>query len=435
MVVETEFVEPQSGFGCPFVGYFPSGYDPLKNTHLKSSSSCSSPSVEVSAYQNTTKYKTKQLQLVAKAKEASVDFVGTNYSGEGGMWQPCNYLMGVFDKESKTLKLIPISGGRVFRMDARVRGVDYGDEEEGNVEELTAEERQEKYRLLTNTFGTHKSRLQATRQAKSKLKEEALGDQTQIGKFYEEAATNSTVLTNEEALARANASIIRNIPPYNASATKPENIYPLENIILAEEWGGQPDIDELIAAGKSPKTFREFQQRADYPHFVRNRIYKLRSETGDRLDRLAHVFSYITHLLNFKAMPVSAIKQLLKAKITLENDRYDKGSSHLMESSRIPGVTLAKFLKLFSDTKGNIPREKRDLLSSYILVLTLIADDFETEPLDIAKDLKITMNNLVSRYRELGCKSQKLKGSLKLTLPVPLAFPMLQQNRSRKKTQ
>ncbi|KAH9309720.1 hypothetical protein KI387_037631, partial [Taxus chinensis] len=274
----------------------------------------------------------------------------------------------------------------------------------------------------------------AKRREKSKLKEEALGDQTEIGKVYGEVAINSAVLTNAEAIARANANVIRNIPPYNALATKPENVYTLESIIRSEEWDWQPDIDELIAAGRTSHASHAFQQKSDYPQFIRNRIYKLRPLSGEQLYRLAHTFSYINHLLNFKRMPVIAIKRLLKARTTLENDEDDKGTSHLMESSRIPGVTLAKFLKLFSDSKEDVPREKKDLLNSYILVLTLIADDFETDPLDIANDLKMTVNDLVSHYQELGCKSEKLKGIFKITLPVPLTFPTLQPKRMRKRT-
>eukprot|EP01018_Ginkgo_biloba_P032135 Gb_37524 [translate_table: standard] len=419
--VQTEFVEPQNGFGCPFVGYFPSGYNPLKNGEDDSG-------LEVTAYQNTNKFKTKQLQVVARPKEANVDFVGTNFSGEGALWQPCNYLMGVFDKETKTLKLLPISGGKIFRMEARVRGLDYtgAQAEEEHIEELTAEERTKNFQLLTATFGTHKSRLAAKRLAKARLKEEALGDQAGIGKLFEAAAMNTAVLTNEEALAQANANIIRNIPPYDASATTPDKVYLLENIIFKEEWDRQYDVDELILAGKNVQKTTEFQGRTDYPQFVRNRIHKLRSENGKRQNRLAHVFSYITHLLNFKSMPQHAIRQLLKARTTLEHDTGDERTARLMESSKIPGVMLAKFLKLFSDSKGSTrSRDKNDLLISYILVLTLIADGFETEPLDVAKDLKMTLRELKPYYLELGCKVRSAKTNLTVSLPVPLTFPAM----------
>lgn len=421
-IVQTEYIPPQSGFGCPFVGYFPSGYDPVKNGDASSS-------LEVGVYQNTRKIKSKQLQLVARPKEASVDFVGTNYSGENSLWQPCNYLMGVFDKETSTLKLVPISGGRIFRMEARVQGMEYNraDAEEENAEELTAENRQRKHQLLTATFGTHKSILQAKRRDKSRLKEEALGDQSGIGKLFEEVAKKTTVLTSAEALALANANIVRNIPPYDASATKPEKVYLLESIILKEEWDQQPNVGELIAAGTNARAAAEFQ-RSDYPLFVRTRIHKLGSESDKGWDRLAHILSYITHLLNFKDMPFHAIKRLLKARTTLEHDTGDKETARLMESSKIPGVTLAKFLKLFTDSKESTQsREKTDLLISYILVLTLMADGFETHPSDIAADLKMIVPDVKSRYQELGCKARGSQNNLKISLPVPLTFPTMNE--------
>lgn len=123
------------------------------------------------------------------------------------------------------------------------------------------------------------SKSQAKRRDKSRLKEEALGDQSGIGKLFEEVAKKTTVLTSAEALALANANIVRNIPPYDASATKPEKVYLLESIILKEEWDQQPNIGELIAAGTNARATAEFQ-RSDYPLFVRTRIHKLGSEVS-----------------------------------------------------------------------------------------------------------------------------------------------------------
>lgn len=75
------------------------------------------------------------------------------------------------------------------------------------------------------------------------------------------------VVVNKEALEGTQAEIARNIPAYNASATTPQEVYPLDKIILKGEWSFLEDLYFRL---------RETAEiNATYPSFVRNRIYKL----------------------------------------------------------------------------------------------------------------------------------------------------------------
>lgn len=89
----------------PFVGYFPSGFDPYNGDPS---------STEVRVYRN--KDKPKRLQLVASPPGSKVDFIGTNYSGEAEAGQQhCTYALGVLDKATQTLKIVPIASNKVIR--------------------------------------------------------------------------------------------------------------------------------------------------------------------------------------------------------------------------------------------------------------------------------------------------------------------------------
>lgn len=90
----------------PIVGYFPSGFDPQKN------SESGSGSTSIRVYRNMRQ--TKRLQLVVSPNGSPVDFVGTNYSGEAAAGQRCMYALGVFDKETQTLKVVPIAANKVL---------------------------------------------------------------------------------------------------------------------------------------------------------------------------------------------------------------------------------------------------------------------------------------------------------------------------------
>lgn len=128
---------------------------------------------------------------------------------------------------------------------------------------------------------------------------------------------------------------------------------------------------------------------------------------------LACIFSYITHLLKFK-------------------DRHSLDAAASAKNHRIPSILQQKFLTSFSHPESKrLPEDKIHLLISYVLVLSLHADNFQTNPADTAKDLRMSEVNLRHHYEKLGCKLKREKNELLVTLPVPLQFPKLKQRRRR----
>lgn len=100
-------VQSQPERAPPLVGYFPSGFDP------KDRDDESSATAMARVFRNRNK--PKRLQLVVSPNRANVDFVGTNYSGEAEAGQQhCNYALGVLDKETQTLKIVPIASNKVI---------------------------------------------------------------------------------------------------------------------------------------------------------------------------------------------------------------------------------------------------------------------------------------------------------------------------------
>ncbi|GKF04869.1 DNA-directed RNA polymerase I subunit RPA49, partial [Tanacetum coccineum] len=67
--------------------------------------------------------------------------------------------------------------------------------------------------------------------------------------------------------------------------------------------------------------------------------------------------------------------------------------------------------------------DKRDLLISYVLVLTLFVDDFKTEFSDINKDLRMSTGALRPHFEFMGCKFTRENNITLATLPAPLKFP------------
>lgn len=91
----------------PVVGYFPSGFDPHKDADKEQSRS-----VRARVYKH--KNRPNRMQLVVSPTGSNVDFVGTNYLGEATAGkQHCTYALGVLDKATQSLKIVPIASNMV----------------------------------------------------------------------------------------------------------------------------------------------------------------------------------------------------------------------------------------------------------------------------------------------------------------------------------
>ncbi|KAL2609648.1 hypothetical protein R1flu_028221 [Riccia fluitans] len=439
-----EYVTGKEGKGCPYVAFFPSRFDPLKDSGESEESI-----TEFAAYKNP-KPLSRQQELVAWTSE-DVDFVGANYVGEAAGWQPCNYLLGVFDKEKGSLKLMPLAGEKVFRMEPRIRGLEYGrppdEEEEEN--KNTPEMQKLRRKMLTEAFGSQRSRLRAARYERGIIKEDDLADMKgSMENLFKEAADDEALFTTEQALAQANADVVRNIPPHDVNAKSPQSAYPLGKIITSEEWESM-DVKDLQAAAKY--TFSEVQalrEEKAYPEFVLSRLKRLRVE-GDKggSDRRAHILMYMKHLLAFHGAGHHMIKKAA-------DPWGGGGGSNLTVELGIPGPIVTKFLNIFT-TKGTQPgsqggakrnKEHVELQISYVLVLGLMADDYQADPYDLASELKMTVSQLRPHYEQLGCKFEQVRGEerkaggeadtsaknrWKVMLPVPLKFPILRNAKAK----
>lgn len=99
---------------------------------------------------------------------------------------------------------------------------------------------------------------------------------------------------------------------------------------------------------------------------------------------------------------------------------------------KIPSMLRQKFSSMFSLSESRrLSPEKSDLLISHVLVLTLFADEFSSDPSDIAKDLRTSPFTLRLHFDNLGCKFIRKNNLSLVTLPVPLKFPQLSLKRRR----
>ncbi|KAK7413041.1 hypothetical protein VNO78_04878 [Psophocarpus tetragonolobus] len=390
--VEVEVVHEHPNKTPPVVGYFPSGFDPVKN-HGGDGSGPSD--FQVYRHRNMP----KRLQLVVRPPGSSVEFVGTSFSGEAAAGHRAMYALGVLDKEAGSLKIVPIAGNKIFRLEPKVKGVRTSELEPAHstLEEMTP---QQKFAETTAIWGTKKD----IEKAKKKL---ALTQDDDPDSQRNLDVKLKNVVVNKKALENTEYHVSRNIPPYDTSATTPQEAYVLDKIILKGEWDYLDDIYNNLQQEKEANF-------SSYPSFVRNRIDRLRKiKDESEKKKISCILSYINHLIKFK----------------------DQHSFNVFSAKehKIPVLLRHKFSNMFAITESKrLPPEKNSLLIYYVLVLTLFSDEFRTDYTDIAKDLSMNALPVRQFYEQLGCKISRQKNMFFATLPVPLKFPELRQRKRKR---
>ncbi|PRQ51446.1 putative RNA polymerase I associated factor, A49 [Rosa chinensis] len=374
----------------PLVGYFPSGFDPTQNPDQDST--------KVGVFRHKERGGTRLQVVVTPNKEAKVDFVGTSYAGEAQAGELCSYGLGILDKDTQTLKIVPIASNKIFRLEPKIQGLHFSGKEPASsaMGELSVHEKAEKRIDLHNRYGTKKS-IRQNKKMQTLKQEDDPDSQNDMDAIKQG-------MTNREDTEASEGHTDRNTPPFNASATTPQEAYPLDKIITTGEWKFLQDINKLLEGGA------EISQNS-FPTFVCNRIHKLQLiEDEDKKYKLSCIFSYITHLIKFKDLH--------------SMDGFSSAKAH-----RFPGIIRDKFSSMFDAVSKRLSTEKSNLLISYVLVLTLFADEFQTSMTDIAKDLRMGTATLRTHYEKLGCKVSKKNVVSTVTLPVPLQFPTVRRKR------
>ncbi|XWS49560.1 hypothetical protein CRYUN_Cryun12cG0013600 [Craigia yunnanensis] len=100
----------------------------------------------VKVFRNMAQRKTNRLQVVVSPSGSNMDFVGTSCSGEAAAAQVCRYSLGVLDKETRTLKIIPITSSKIFRLEPRVKSSETANKDASDsvTSELTTEKKGDK---------------------------------------------------------------------------------------------------------------------------------------------------------------------------------------------------------------------------------------------------------------------------------------------------
>ncbi|KQJ87822.1 DNA-directed RNA polymerase I subunit rpa49 [Brachypodium distachyon] len=370
---------------APVVGYFPTGYDPL--------AAAEPPRARLFRHEKHS----NRVDLVVSAPGGGLDFVGRSYAGETAAPHLCGYALGVLDKASGTLKVVPIAANKILRLEPHFEEQKPAHSEQSAAEAGSSVANTEvKRQQLTEAYGTQKDKVKDNKW--KSLKEETNDPDAYLGLELGDSKTTADATDSQASVT------VRNIPPYDPAADTSEKAYLFDEIIPKNI---RPHLLEIVGHFESGEISSK-----GYGSFVSNRVNKLQHLKGEGKERLAWILSYITYLLSLLARNSAMSKR----------DRKE----NLSHGPTIPPNVHRNLLLMFTEPGSSaLSTEKHELLINYILVLTLYADNFTSSPADICEDLKMTREMLKPYYLQLGCKygsAGAFKPSV-ITLPAPLKFP------------
>nr|KYP62283.1 hypothetical protein KK1_016810 [Cajanus cajan] len=364
--VDVEVVHEHPNKTPPVVGYFPSGFDPLKDHG-------GAPDFQVYRHRNLP----KRMQLVVSPAGSAVEFVGTSYAGEATAGHRAMYAIGVLDKEAQTLKIVPIAGNKIFRLEPKVKGMGAADSEPAHstLEEMTP---QQKLAETTAIWGTKRDMEKVSSDSYLTLLLVVLSSATEP-----EFKVHKLILTFEKSLI------------YFASLFSFSTSACFEKFIISV-----------------PNPFFFFSNTLHVLIFVFFQYFLCLQDESEKR-KLSCMFSYINHLIKFK-------------------DQFSFNASSA-KTHKIPNILRHKFSTMFAVSESKrLPPEKISLLICYVLVLTLFSDEFRTDYTDIAKDLSMSAMSVRQLYEQLGCKISRQSNCFFATLPVPLKFPDLRLRKRKR---
>ncbi|KAI6142495.1 Rpa49 subunit specific to nuclear RNA polymerase I, partial [Pisolithus tinctorius] len=378
--------QPKSQLG-PVLANFPS-VKPSKSTTF----SCYQTTDDKKAVGNSDDAEFVDLPTLLAGETDSVAFHSANQA------TGCRYLVGVHDKKlAKPLSALkgqePIAVSVLQRLEARV--------------------------ALGESFGTKKAKLAIKAQERNKVDVSAM--ETVVDHLQESIQKSTQALPSKEE-AQATADSTRLVPPYNAEATVPSEVYPLHNIIPETEWKTLSEAPFLVVGQNQRIPLLPFQRSK----WINQHLHSICDSSSPSKTNIK-ILQYIAYMMLFRQLAI----QSNLGKVSLQ----DKLTS-------MPSVVADGLLSRFTESartssKSQFTSQKETLLLTHMFALCLRVDEYATNIEIIAKDLSQSTQSINTLFKSMGCQIAKptVADLKRLGLPdsaaetkrallkVPLEFP------------
>jgi len=246
---------------------------------------------------------------------------------------------------------------------------------------------------LGKACGTKKAK--AAIQARERNKVDVSAMEDVAGVLQDRIDEGTENLPTQEKMAES-ANAARLIPAYDVDAERPEDIYPLHNIIPELEWAA---LDGLLpklknAADDRARTRLLPNARSDW---FRQHLMLAYSSSKPK-SKIAKMLIYASVMFAFRGVASRNVPE----RTTL-----------LERLAPAPEVVVDGLLARFTETPrgstvARITSDNETSLLTHLFSLCLKIDDYATDTALIASDLKMSPTRVNGLFRSLGCTIGKL---------------------------
>ncbi|PPQ90265.1 hypothetical protein CVT25_013090 [Psilocybe cyanescens] len=364
-------------------------------------------------------------EIFVAGETDSVEFVTNEEETRKAAEAGCRYLLAVRNTKTGTISILPASKSpHILTHTVKALKSIVPSAAPSKTEYLEAKT------TLGETFGTKKQK--ATIRAKERNRIDVSAMEGVMGYVMDSIEKGAEgLMTTEESKGFANKN--RLIPPFSATATDPSEVYPLHDIIPEAEWKAL-SIASFDAAGDYSERIAMLPYKRS--QWVNDHLRGFTEAIGKSKKRNLKILLYISAMLAFRQATFQ--KTIDKEKL------YERLSS-------VPGIVVDGLLSRFtevargSSSYHSTSATKTSLLT-YTFALCLKVDDYASNTTIIAHDLSMTVTEVNSLFKSLGCKIVKLGDrerarlgqsdssaeEKRAILSAPVEFP---KPRLRKKTQ
>jgi DNA-directed RNA polymerase I subunit RPA49 len=354
------------------------------------------------------------------AETDRVRYVGRNF-GSDALSAPtmCRYMLGVFDKRTNKIRVVDAS---MFHL----RPAEGDSDDEGTGQDHREQEEQltvaEKHARLTKEFGTAKGRRVVESRLRNQVKDKGL--ESVVADVVKESAESPSLLVDQTGQGSGPVAI----PPHNKDATRPEDVYSLDDIISPAEMQALVG-PAAVFVNATTQDIAEWREKGVYPGYIMHQLTILPVQASVRQHRACQLLylSYMHRLLSERNQKLNETILLSDAPAIVRRTLYER------------------FTMIVSNKQGkgvrSMPARLKDLLRSYMLVLCLIMEEFSLDFTALQRDLDLSLPQLEKCFQALGCKTSRrsLKAatgqtskSFKATLVIPLTFPVYKARSGRR---
>jgi len=365
---------------------------------------------------SSKRLKTEREPRIVTAQVGDMNYIGKNFSSNlQTIDNTCNYYIGVINKESGKLRVLP---AELFQLHPFI--------EDNSVNQTSAslQTYREKTDDLVKEFGSGKMQRALKKRQTNKLDSDMLSTATK------NATENTTIVKDEEAGLSTPSVVTATsaVPPFNINAQRPEDVYKASDIISPGMVSGLDEMAESLIQCSAEET-EAWAREKTYSGFVLTKLQSL-SVREDVRRLQCQCLVYIDCLMKVFVMKYNQ----LKLKDPLPKDWNILVKKHIFSTFFVEVIDNGR-------KKRSLPGQRKDLMLSHILVLCLKLSNFSLSVDSLLADLNLAKKRLTTHCQILGCTVKLVKDSSDssvtshwATLSVPLKFPEQKNHKAKKFT-